>query len=49
MRLRNRALDEIIHMGATFLEVLIGLSRRAAFTAGGDAESWAWRLLKISI
>jgi hypothetical protein len=28
------------------LEVLIALSRRVAFTAGGDAHSWAWRLIK---
>lgn len=31
---------------ATFLEVLIALSRRTAFTAGGEAEDWAWKLLK---
>jgi hypothetical protein len=30
----------------TFLEVLVGLSRRVAFTAGGSAELWAWRLIK---
>jgi len=30
----------------TFLEVLVALSRRVAFTGGGDAESWAWRLIK---
>jgi len=30
----------------TFLEVLVALSRRVAFNAGGDAESWAWRLIK---
>ena len=29
----------------SFLEVLIGLSRRLAFTAGGSAEGWAWQLL----
>lgn len=32
--------------GVTILEVLVGLSRRVAFTAGGDAKTWAWRLLK---
>lgn len=32
--------------GATFLEVLIGLSRRAAFTGGGEAPQWAWQLMK---
>jgi hypothetical protein len=29
----------------TFLEVLIGLSRRLAFIAGGQAPGWAWQLL----
>lgn len=29
----------------SFLEVLIGLSRRLAFMAGGDAPGWAWQLL----
>ena len=28
------------------LEVLIALSRRVAFTAGGEPDDWAWRLLK---
>lgn len=28
------------------LEVLIALSRRTAFTAGGSAEEWAWHLLE---
>ncbi len=32
--------------GVTLLEVLIALSRRVAFTAGGDQEKWAWQLLK---
>lgn len=32
--------------GVTFLEILIALSRRVAFTAGGDAEHWTWRLIK---
>lgn len=36
-----------LHLGgATVLEVLIALSRRTAFTAGGKAEHWAWKLLK---
>jgi len=30
---------------STFLEVLIGLSRRMAFVAGGAAPGWAWQLL----
>lgn len=29
----------------SFLEVLIGLSRRLAFAAGGSAPGWAWQLL----
>lgn len=29
----------------SFLEVLIGLSRRLAFAAGGTASGWAWQLL----
>ena len=32
--------------GATILEVLIGLSRRVAFTAGGEAPWWAWQLIE---
>lgn len=30
---------------ASFLEVLIGLSRRLEFMAGGDAAMWAWQFL----
>ena len=30
----------------SFLEVLIGLSRRVAFQAGNDPSYWAWRLIK---
>jgi hypothetical protein len=30
----------------TFLEVLVGLSRRLEFTAGGNAEIWAWQLIR---
>ena len=29
----------------SMLEVLIALSRRLAFAAGGDAQWWAWKLL----
>jgi hypothetical protein len=32
--------------GVTVLEVLIALSRRVAFTGGGEPEQWAWRLMK---
>lgn len=31
--------------GVTVLEVLIGLSRKVAFVAGGDAREWAWQLI----
>lgn len=30
----------------SFLEVLIGLSRRMAFNAGGEAPGWSWTLLQ---
>ena len=30
----------------TMLEILVSLSRRAAFTAGGTPADWAWKLLK---
>lgn len=29
----------------SFLEVLVGLSRRLAFDAGGRAQGWAWQLV----
>lgn len=32
--------------GGSVLEVLIGLSRRVAFVAGGVAEDWAWQLME---
>lgn len=39
--------NEILHLlGATLLEILVSLSRRTAFTAGGNPEQWAWKLLK---
>jgi hypothetical protein len=28
------------------LEILVSLSRRVAFTAGGEATFWAWKLLE---
>jgi hypothetical protein len=30
----------------SFLEVLIGLSRRMAFAAGGSAQGWAWQFVE---
>lgn len=38
--------SDLVLEGATFLEVLIGISRRLEFTAGGEARHWAWRLIK---
>lgn len=44
-------LEEIMRLplmtgkGASVLEVLIGLSRRVAFTCGGEASWWAWQLM----
>lgn len=42
-RIRPNSLDNL--GPGTFLEVLIGLSRRLAFAAGGDAPGWAWQLV----
>jgi hypothetical protein len=44
--LRNIRTNSLNSLGeASFLEVLIGLSRRLAFIAGGSAPGWAWILL----
>lgn len=32
--------------GVSVLEVIVALSKRVAFNAGGDADLWAWRLIK---
>jgi hypothetical protein len=37
---------ELMDKGASVLEVLIGLSKRVAFTAGGTQEWWAWKLIE---
>lgn len=42
-KIRTNSLQEL--GPATFLEVLVGLSRRLAFNAGGSAPGWAWQLL----
>jgi len=40
------SLEQLDQLGqGSFLEVLIGLSRRMAFLAGGQAPGWAWQLL----
>lgn len=42
----NGAREELNLDVVSILEILIGLSRRVAFTAGGDATRWAWKLIK---
>lgn len=34
-----------MHLGCSVLEMLIALSRRLSFTAGGEPREWFWRLL----
>ena len=49
LELRREYFDQYISTdaeGASVLEVLIGLSRRLAFVAEGEAERWAWRLIE---
>lgn len=36
---------EWLELGCSFLELLIGLSRRLAFEAGSDGPSWFWHLI----
>lgn len=43
VRIRPRAMD--IFGPGSFLEVLIGLSRRLAFDAGGQDPEWCWVLM----
>jgi hypothetical protein len=38
--------DFLRSKGVSVLEVIVALSRRVAFIAGGNAPAWAWRLLK---
>lgn len=42
--IRQNVLDRL--GPCSFLEVHIGLSRRMAFTAGGEAPEWSWDLLR---
>jgi hypothetical protein len=47
--LRNEFLNgkrHIFERGASILEVLIALSRRVAFNAGGHPPIWAWQLIE---
>jgi hypothetical protein len=43
-RIPLEALKRELHP-VSFLEVLIGISRRLAFKAGGSAPGWAWQLV----
>lgn len=38
--------NDLVIDGVSALEVLVALSRRVAFQAGGDPDYWAWRLIK---
>lgn len=43
---RDLPLDSLTDLGsASFLEVLIGLSKRMSFAAGGHTRGWAWQFL----
>lgn len=43
---QNIRVDALKNLGpCSFLEVLIGLSKRLAFAAGGRAQGWAWQLI----
>lgn len=42
----NGSRQRLINKKASFLEVLIGLSRHVAFTGGGNSGVWAWKLIK---
>jgi hypothetical protein len=37
---------EWLSLGCSFLEMLIGVSRRLEFEAGGEASSWFWHLIE---
>jgi hypothetical protein len=44
--LTNRSIAQMEQLPpCSFLEVLIGLSRRLEFVAGGEAPGWAWQLI----
>lgn len=46
VRFKREAADALLAIGpVSFLEVLIGLSRKLEFAAGGSAPGWAWHLL----
>lgn len=36
-----------MELGCSFLEMLIGLSRRLAFEAGGESRDWFWHFLNV--
>jgi|SRR3954466_9306880 hypothetical protein len=46
IRIKQDTADILLTVApVSFLEVLISLSRKMAFVAGGDAPGWAWHLL----
>lgn len=42
----KKSLANKMEQGVSVLEVLVALSRRVAFTAGGEAPYWAWLLFR---
>lgn len=49
--LRTEFADDVggvhrFHQGVSVLEVIVGLSRRIAFAAGGQPNQWAYRLIE---
>lgn len=46
-QLHNVPRSDMLELGAcSFVEVLLGLSRRLSFVAGGSAHRWAWQLVE---
>lgn len=44
-RTGNEADPQWLEAGCSFLEMLIGLSRRLSFENGNDSQSWFWQLI----
>jgi hypothetical protein len=40
------SVEQLFNKGVSILEVLVSLSRRVAWIAGGDAPHWAWTLIE---
>lgn len=45
-RFPDKTPTDLILGPCSFLEALIGLSKRLAFSAGGDPRNWAWQLVE---